>query len=119
MRANFLTWPSAHLVLSITSGCRDAGAPVHHLLLGTRAGRLLVRLQYLRRSEADSFLDPHLSRQRCRQHPDLGYPRGLLDRKSTRLNSSHVAISYAVFCLKKKKIPDVTCSLARQMRRTY
>src|SRR5690625_6045919 len=27
------------------------------------------------------------------------------DRKSTRLNSSHVAISYAVFCLKKKK-PD-------------
>src|SRR5690625_328188 len=28
----------------------------------------------------------------------------LLDRKSTRLNSSHVAISYAVFCLKKKKI---------------
>src|SRR5690625_6454598 len=27
---------------------------------------------------------------------------GSLDRKSTRLNSSHVAISYAVFCLKKK-----------------
>src|SRR5690625_6101581 len=28
------------------------------------------------------------------------------DRKSTRLNSSHVAISYAVFCLKKKKQTD-------------
>src|SRR5690349_22026605 len=28
-----------------------------------------------------------------------------LDRKSTRLNSSHVEISYAVFCLKKKKQP--------------
>src|SRR5690625_5388462 len=28
----------------------------------------------------------------------------LQDRKSTRLNSSHVAISYAVFCLKKKKV---------------
>src|SRR5439155_20114250 len=28
--------------------------------------------------------------------------RGRRDRKSTRLNSSHVAISYAVFCLKKK-----------------
>src|SRR5690625_6150805 len=27
-----------------------------------------------------------------------------IDRKSTRLNSSHVAISYAVFCLKKKRI---------------
>src|SRR6266403_4742290 len=29
--------------------------------------------------------------------------RSSLDRKSTRLNSSHVEISYAVFCLKKKK----------------
>src|SRR5690606_41879816 len=29
--------------------------------------------------------------------------RGTVDRKSTRLNSSHVKISYAVFCLKKKK----------------
>src|SRR5256885_4983959 len=28
---------------------------------------------------------------------------GSLDRKSTRLNSSHLVISYAVFCLKKKK----------------
>src|SRR3712207_7740240 len=28
------------------------------------------------------------------------------DRKSTRLNSSHANISYAVFCLKKKKEPD-------------
>src|SRR5947208_6806474 len=32
-----------------------------------------------------------------------GCPRDL-DRKSTRLNSSHQIISYAVFCLKKKKI---------------
>src|SRR5256885_8861555 len=31
-------------------------------------------------------------------------PRMLVDRKSTRLNSSHLVISYAVFCLKKKKI---------------
>src|SRR5207253_7982152 len=30
-------------------------------------------------------------------------PSLAIDRKSTRLNSSHVAISYAVFCLKKKK----------------
>src|SRR5438876_6788607 len=29
--------------------------------------------------------------------------RSLVDRKSTRLNSSHPSISYAVFCLKKKK----------------
>src|SRR6266511_3908019 len=31
------------------------------------------------------------------------FPDGSTDRKSTRLNSSHVKISYAVFCLKKKK----------------
>src|SRR5437868_10031960 len=31
------------------------------------------------------------------------YVREYQDRKSTRLNSSHVSISYAVFCLKKKK----------------
>src|SRR3712207_8718571 len=41
-------------------------------------------------------------------------PQGLLqlavvvDRKSTRLNSSHANISYAVFCLKKKKITRTT-----------
>src|SRR3989442_8987324 len=40
--------------------------------------------------------------------PELGADvaelrRSLLDRKSTRLNSSHVRISYAVFCLKKKE----------------
>src|SRR5690625_6185488 len=34
---------------------------------------------------------------------EVGTGRVLRDRKSTRLNSSHVAISYAVFCLKKKK----------------
>src|SRR5690348_17906044 len=31
------------------------------------------------------------------------HPGQMLDRKSTRLNSSHPSISYAVFCLKKKK----------------
>src|SRR5437588_3442505 len=34
-------------------------------------------------------------------------PRPLVDRKSTRLNSSHTVISYAVFCLKKKKTERV------------
>src|SRR6266540_6105141 len=34
-------------------------------------------------------------------HPDVAFV--LSDRKSTRLNSSHITISYAVFCLKKKK----------------
>src|SRR5256885_8819974 len=44
---------------------------------------------------------------------DLGVRRGqrgelLRDRKSTRLNSSHLVISYAVFCLKKKHLDDLS-----------
>src|SRR5438034_8579848 len=47
-----------------------------------------------------------------------GQPRavGAEDRKSTRLNSSHTVISYAVFCLKKKnrtQIPPIQASCAR------
>src|SRR5207302_3569460 len=38
-----------------------------------------------------------------RPPPHASAPRPPPDRKSTRLNSSHVKISYAVFCLKKKK----------------
>src|SRR2546429_3296871 len=40
-------------------------------------------------------------RRRCRLQ--AGHASASLDRKSTRLNSSHGYISYAVFCLKKKK----------------
>src|SRR5262245_63578596 len=36
----------------------------------------------------------------------LNFDESAADRKSTRLNSSHLGISYAVFCLKKKKIPN-------------
>src|SRR5690625_6638529 len=52
-------------------------------------------------------------RSRCSRLPELpemtareedSGSSGNRDRKSTRLNSSHVAISYAVFCLKKKKV---------------
>src|SRR3712207_7827743 len=43
------------------------------------------------------------------QPQDAGVQQ-LGDRKSTRLNSSHANISYAVFCLKKKKLP--TCTLS-------
>src|SRR5215208_4238357 len=44
-----------------------------------------------------------LARSGWSARPRSGLPRQPEDRKSTRLNSSHVAISYAVFCLKKKK----------------
>src|SRR2546426_8406554 len=40
----------------------------------------------------------------CACRSDSRYHRRDRDRKSTRLNSSHLVISYAVFCLKKKKI---------------
>src|SRR5256885_5501372 len=46
----------------------------------------------------------------CRQGPDKYLPVSAItkitDRKSTRLNSSHLVISYAVFCLKKKMYPS-------------
>src|SRR5947208_4124820 len=51
-----------------------------------------------------------------------GRARGGLDRKSTRLNSSHQITSYAVFCLKKKKIlissTSDSASLNRARRNT-
>src|SRR3989454_2211831 len=39
-----------------------------------------------------------------------------IDRKSTRLNSSHLVISYAVFCLKKKKTPSISTMTLRISR---
>src|SRR3712207_7779054 len=44
---------------------------------------------------------------RRRLQPPLRLHRATQDRKSTRLNSSHANISYAVFCLKKKKITAI------------
>src|SRR5256885_12304744 len=55
------------------------------------------------------------ARHRSRSRPDR-HRLGLLsaipgDRKSTRLNSSHLVISYAVFCLKKKKKTTLSTSI--------
>src|SRR2546430_10173846 len=47
-------------------------------------------------------LEPARRQQRVRSKNQEG------DRKSTRLNSSHSQISYAVFCLKKKKTSEVS-----------
>src|SRR5690606_40846908 len=56
--------------------------------------------------------------------PAIDEPSNILDRKSTRLNSSHVKISYAVFCLKKKKISsfeicDLQCQSGVKTVDTY
>src|SRR5690349_24105416 len=51
----------------------------------------------------DAFFEPHFAVQRYDNV--LIAARGAnIDRKSTRLNSSHVEISYAILCLKKKNI---------------
>src|SRR3712207_8432151 len=64
-----------------------------------------------RRDRGDLVVAAHGGRiEQERQGRDLRHAdeegAGELDRKSTRLNSSHANISYAVFCLKKKKKQD-------------
>src|SRR5215475_14962071 len=54
------------------------------------------------------------SPRRCRRPRTRPRLRG--DRKSTRLNSSHVKISYAVFCLKKKKKKDMHFSKKKKKK---
>src|SRR5258707_6828923 len=63
-------------------------APYHRVMLSRRPARGAFRLRAAGGARDEP---PHLD--------DDGRP----DRKSTRLNSSHANISYAVFCLKKKK----------------
>src|SRR6266481_8409634 len=72
---------------------------------------LLQRLGKQRIRAAAGFFGNHVIRRlevhgihfaRLHEFEDLHRLRGLRDRKSTRLNSSHSSISYAVFCLKKK-----------------
>src|SRR5438876_7307371 len=49
-----------------------------------------------------ALIAEHIEAQVVEVH-GAGYEAMMRDRKSTRLNSSHPSISYAVFCLKKKK----------------
>src|SRR5689334_24781605 len=75
---------------------RRDSAPVGQIA-SARSGEQLPRQSLLRSGNA--------GRQRGKAaHADRDLQRGkrLRDRKSTRLNSSHSSISYAVFCLKKK-----------------
>src|SRR5947208_11428856 len=57
---------------------------------------------------AEILLEPCLRERQDDQARPLQFGHGL-DRKSTRLNSSHQIISYAVFCLKKKK--KISCEI--------
>src|SRR5436305_7085766 len=64
--------------------------------------------------DANDLVDRVGAVDAAEQRPGAGDQ--LLDRKSTRLNSSHVRISYAVFCLKKKTTHCAT-GARRQTRR--
>src|SRR5690348_17605111 len=63
--------------------------------------QLLARREELLRSIAQTQEEGKVVQQSY--GPDEGDRANSSDRKSTRLNSSHPSISYAVFCLKKKK----------------
>src|SRR5438034_2525050 len=64
----------------------------------------------------DCSRDRRSSKRAVRSHRGhLRQPRSRAgDRKSTRLNSSHTVISYAVFCLKKKKHTEIDTILINQ-----
>src|SRR5205814_4228465 len=82
----------------------SAMAPVVEGFFIDDARRLLPRVaDGATRAEGDAFL----RQEAAHANMHAGFNRLLVrwgvDRKSTRLNSSHLGISYAVFCLKKKK----------------
>src|SRR5574337_433590 len=79
-------------VLGLSSSEVNGGVIGHKS--SAEIGQVIVKVIYDKLSEIGAFL----AVQGC-EHLN----RALLDRKSTRLNSSHHSTSYAVFCLKKKK----------------
>src|SRR5437879_7159523 len=75
--------------------------PPRSTLFPTRRSSDLVVVAQIERSDSPRAA---VSRQRFNAHRWDDWKRvHIKDRKSTRLNSSHRCISYAVFCLKKKK----------------
>src|SRR2546427_5541723 len=68
-----------------------------------RSGRPLLLLRRLGGQARVCLPEPPAAAARRRRTGDPERLRPAVDRKSTRLNSSHSQISYAVFCLKKKK----------------
>src|SRR5207249_9931339 len=82
-----------------TSGANDDAASLAEPLLLAARSPQESRLH----SGSSSIAGPEHRRKYCDLHPH----QRLVDRKSTRLNSSHVSISYAVFCLKKKNKANI------------
>src|SRR5262245_63686604 len=102
----------------------DAGPAVTHDAIGRGVSQHLLEIatQRVRVSKRAAFVDVshevivHRARDMAWHAVDwldvaavtLGSSSVEQDRKSTRLNSSHLGISYAVFCLKKKKKKNTT-----------
>src|SRR3989454_10962248 len=92
--------------LDLISGLRDRPAGRLRLVVSPIAATAVLapKLGQFARSHPDVVLDVTTDESRV----DLVAGRfDAGDRKSTRLNSSHLVISYAVFCLKKKKKPVI------------
>src|SRR3712207_7960716 len=84
--------------------------PYTTLFRSIQFGKPVLKNQGLQFKIADMEIKTETARQMVAHaltKMDLGLPYAK-DRKSTRLNSSHANISYAVFCLKKKKTPQDT-----------
>src|SRR5207249_8394387 len=93
--------PSPYTTLFRSPG--DERAERDHLTVReVRELRGAVDQRQADRRHRDDQAEPRAVEQRARQAVPVGDEHAV-DRKSTRLNSSHVSISYAVFCLKKKK----------------
>src|SRR5947209_12229477 len=93
--------------IQIALAFRAPGTEVHpnHFQINARCGRAVVQDS---RSPSDSrgqtFTPPVSWSRPWGGAFQVTLSAAIRDRKSTRLNSSHANISYAVFCLKKKKI---------------
>src|SRR5207248_8202951 len=91
---------SLHDALPIFAGSfSDCGLPP----VGNQRGSSEVNVERNRDVMNGLISTPNASSPRC----ELPSFASLKDRKSTRLNSSHRTISYAVFCLKKKKTKKI------------
>src|SRR3712207_7696412 len=78
--------------------------------------RSLVRQRAVEGAQVRADGSEVVAREVVAVAPEQGLVCAVVDRKSTRLNSSHANISYAVFCLKKKKDQPCATQLARPDR---
>src|SRR3989454_5880399 len=110
--------------LEILKGQEKDGEPNPDLAIFNRIGDLYLKLR--EPAQAADYYD-----QAVDKYAELGFHNNAIamcnkvlrnapgrDRKSTRLNSSHLVISYAVFCLKKKKKTQKHNPASRSNRRS-